>query len=271
LLSDQNADLQFPRVSPDGSKLMYQARKADHSIELRVTEIGSNSTETICKTDPGLPVTLLLTAEWSPDGGAIVFDSKTSDNSRIFLMNANGGDVHALTNGELPDFCPSFSSDGKEIFFARDFYGKPKLYRMNLDGSDARPFNSKAGYEQSQVMSPDGKVMLYSADRLDGRTMGLDIYATDPLHPDDEHLLMSRPMHDASAAFSPDGKRIVFTAQSDDNSEIYVANSDGTGLFRLTRNKANDSAPTFLADDRRIIFSSDRGGKFAIYEIDLSF
>ena len=44
-------------------------------------------------------------------------------------------------------------------------------------------------------------------------------------------------------------------------------NADGTGLLRLTRNLANDSTPQFSKDGKWIIFSSNRNGKFALYEI----
>lgn len=141
---------------------------------------------------------------------------------------------------------------------------------MNVDGTDVLPLDNKEGYEQSPSVSRDGKIV-FSADRLDGRRMGLDLYAIDQNAPENEHLLISLPMHEDLSTFSADGRRIAFAANGDGNSEIYFANSDGTGLVRLTRNKANDSAPTFLPDGRGIIFSSDRAGKYALYRIDLPF
>ena len=99
--------------------------------------------------------------------------------------------------------------------------------------------------------------------------MGLDIYAIELSQPDVEHFVISRPMHEASVVYSPDGGRIAFVARSDDNAEIYVANADGSGLLRITRNKANDGSPTFSADGKTLIFSSDRDGKFAIYQVDI--
>ena len=38
-------------------------------------------------------------------------------------------------------------------------------------------------------------------------------------------------------AWSPDGQRIAFDTVRDGNSEIYVVNSDGGGLRRLTRKR----------------------------------
>ena len=45
----------------------------------------------------------------------------------------------------------------------------------------------------------------------------------------------------------------------DGNSEIYVVNSDGGGLRRLTRNAGPDLAPAWSPDGRRIAFAGSRG------------
>jgi TolB protein len=55
--------------------------------------------------------------------------------------------------------------------------------------------------------------------------------------------------------FSPDGKRIVFTSNRDQQAEIYVMNANGTGQKRLTRRPGNDWAPDFSRDGARIAFT----------------
>ena len=47
-------------------------------------------------------------------------------------------------------------------------------------------------------------------------------------------------LDDSGPAWSPDGKKIVFTSNRDGNSEIYVMNADGSGQTNLTRNGADD-------------------------------
>jgi Tol biopolymer transport system component len=47
-------------------------------------------------------------------------------------------------------------------------------------------------------------------------------------------------------------------------------NSDGTGLLRLTRNAADDATPQWSRDGKNVIFSSNRTGKWAIYEMKIS-
>ena len=169
LIADDQADLQSPRVSPDRTKLLTQARLSDHRVELRLADLSSGVRKTIFTTSPGLPVTFLLFAAWSPDGSQIVFDNRTADNSQIFTVNADGGDLRQLTDGQQPDYSPEFSRDGRQIYFTRDFYGKPKIYVMDSDGGNARQLTNKSGYELGPAISPDGKTLLFSADRLDGR------------------------------------------------------------------------------------------------------
>jgi Tol biopolymer transport system component len=46
-------------------------------------------------------------------------------------------------------------------------------------------------------------------------------------------------------------------------------NIDEGHLIRLTRDLAEDSCPRWSRDGRRVIFGSERGGTFAVYEIEL--
>ena len=55
-----------------------------------------------------------------------------------------------------------------------------------------------------------------------------------------------------------DGTKLVFSSQRDGNPEIYVINADGTGLQRLTKNRAIDTKPSWSPDGSMIVFSSDR-------------
>jgi TolB protein len=269
MLSDSSADLEGPRLSRDGKKLVYQARLVDQSIELRLTNIEDQSTRAIYKTEPGMSTGFFSGPNWSPDGSQIVFASKASGNADIYVINSDGSALKKLTDDPLPDLSPVFSADGKEIFFVRDIYGKAKLFRMNADGSDARLLTGKEGYEMSPGISPDGRTLLFSGDRVDGKSKALDIFSVQLGDLSSEKILASRPSHDGMAVFSPDGRKVAFTSLGDGNREIYVMNADGSGLFRLTRNKAEDTYPTFSADGRGVIFSSNREGKFQIYQVAL--
>jgi hypothetical protein len=53
-------------------------------------------------------------------------------------------------------------------------------------------------------------------------------------------------------ALSPDGTRIAYQVMTRDDWEIHVAQADGTGEFRLTRDNQHDVLPRFIAPDRLI-------------------
>jgi dipeptidyl aminopeptidase/acylaminoacyl peptidase len=68
----------------------------------------------------------------------------------------------------------------------------------------------------------------------------------------------------ADPHISPDGKRIAFTVsesflkQGKTNAEIYVVNTDGSGLRRMTDNAAADNTPRWSPDGQSILFLSTR-------------
>jgi len=55
--------------------------------------------------------------------------------------------------------------------------------------------------------------------------------------------------------------KIAFVSNREGNYEIYVMNSDGSDVVRLTDNKALDFYPVWSSDGSRIAFISDRDGK----------
>src|SRR5215217_6088564 len=60
-------------------------------------------------------------------------------------------------------------------------------------------------------------------------------------------------------------EKIAFQTFRDDDSEIYVMNTDGSDQTRLTFSSGFDTNPEFSPDGSKIAFSTNRDGNFEIY------
>jgi hypothetical protein len=71
-----------------------------------------------------------------------------------------------------------------------------------------------------------------------------------------------------SPAPQPEKPKIAFVSDRDGNKEIYLINTDKTGLKRLTNDSAADIDPDFSPDGRKIVFTSSRNGYYQIYTMN---
>ena len=220
--------------------------------------------------------------------GQIAFVSRRDGNSEIYVMDTDGGNPQNLTNNPASDHSPSWSPDGKRIAFLSDRDGHfmngiptTEIYVMDADGRNQQNLTNNPSYDSSPSWSPDGKRIAFDSNR-DGR-FNFEIYVIDT---DGRNLqrLTNNPdpnghPDDRYPSWSPDGKRIVFSARReghvvhnrDITYEIYVMDADGGNEQRLTDNRNNDWYPAWSPDGKRIAFSADRKGNlgnFNIYVMD---
>lgn len=266
LLADDD-ELQTPNYSPNGQEIVYSVKLADKTGELRILNLSDQKSRLLLKTSSGNNY-----PRWSPDGNWIAFHQEVEGKWDVFKVRNDGTELTKLTDHPASDSLPDWFPDGKSLIFRTTRNGDASLseiYRMNADGSEQNPLKIEKGYLGWSVVSPDGSKLIYSCDRrqLRGGTLNLCVADADGSN---EKLLLERSGNNVQAAFSSDGKKIAFVANSDGNPEIYLMNADGTNLLRLTRNSAAEAGPVFSPDGKTIVFSSNRSGKFALYSIDIS-
>jgi tol-pal system beta propeller repeat protein TolB len=83
-----------------------------------------------------------------------------------------------------------------------------------------------------------------------------------------QHWLTQDSTNNHSPAWSPDGTKIAFVSERDNNSEIYVMDADGGNQTRLTRNEVYDSSPSWSPDGKQIAFMSFQGTDSEIYSMN---
>jgi Tol biopolymer transport system component/DNA-binding winged helix-turn-helix (wHTH) protein len=144
--------------SPDGMHLALQSARSgtnqiwlnstdgDHPVQL--TNIGWHS---------GTP-------RWSPDGRWIAFDARAEDHvhiySHIYVVDAEGRNLHAITHGDSDNYVPSWSRDGKSIYFASDRTGTRQIWKHSLDDGFEKRLSEHGGFDPLETY--DGQTIYYS-------------------------------------------------------------------------------------------------------------
>lgn len=191
---------------------------------------------------------------FSPDGKKLVFQSERDEKNpfyQIFTLDFETGDTTRVSPGAGKTTCAFFQPGAERLLFAS----------THLDPNAASKMQAEIDFRAS------GKQRRYSWDydeTMDIFTSGLD----------GKNLtqLTNTPGYDAEAAFSPDGKEIVFCStrsgyedanpSPEDKSrlekdpayygEIYRMNADGSGVTRLTNATGYDGGPFFSPSGKRI-------------------
>jgi Tol biopolymer transport system component len=88
------------------------------------------------------------------------------------------------------------------------------------------------------------------------------LYVSDP-DGMNERALLPGPESNYNASFSQDGRWIVFTSERFGSADLFRVHPDGTGLERLTEDKAFDDQGALSPDGRSLAFVSTRDGGFA--------
>lgn len=184
---------------------------------------------------------------WSPEGSRIAFDQRSQEDvSTIYAMKDDGSAVTELirdANG------PAWSPDGSKIAFYRCPGPECYVYVANADGSG----ETKLAQGAEPAWSPDGSRIAFYDWQGKYDIFVVNVDGTHELRLTDNAAKNALPSYD----WSPDGSKIAFSmtyAQSSD--DIYVMNSDGSGVTRLTFN--GGMMPAWSPDGSKIAFSSWR-------------
>ncbi len=207
---------------------------------------------------------------WSPDGRQLTFASSRANSQDIFAMDAQGGNPTNLTNIQGSDLEPAWSPDGKQIAFVswRDTNlttGTAQLYLMNPSGTNQVRLTFDTNYYRGPSWSPDSRQIAFwgGPGRSQIYVINANGTAMRPLTMDN---LM--PYENIHSAWSPDGTRIAFSSNRDDDYDIYVMNADGSNVTRLIDSPGDDFSPAWSPDGMCITFTSYRDGNAELYAMN---
>jgi len=228
-----------PALSPSGDRMaflsnrkgyfeIYLVSSFDNTITRKLVEGETReSLEEMHWLRPGMG--------WSPDGKRIVFAAKGGARDVIHILDVEKAEITDTYSFDLDGiFSPSWSPDGRRIAFEGVSDGQSDIYVFNIKSGKLVKVTDDVFSDLSPSWSPDGRRIAFASDRgsfPDSLAAG-EVRMQDP-------------------------PKLQY--------DIYVINSDGSGLRRLTSGDADERTPVWSPDGGRIAFTSDRNGIFNIY------
>ena len=152
-----------PDYSPDGKQIVFTSGRS------------GNNAIWVCESDGSKPRLLYScgpyvtgSPRWSPDGKWIAFDSRScapgaNGNPDVYLLSANGGQPHRLTEDPAEDVVPSWSRDGRWIYFGSNRGGSMQIWKLPVADGTPVQVTTQGGYEAFESM--DGQYLYYTKGR----------------------------------------------------------------------------------------------------------
>ncbi len=206
----------------------------------------------------------------SPDGHSVVFASRASGNSDIYLQRVGGKNVLNLTkDSPADDTQPAFSPDGRHIAFRSERDGGG-IFLMEATGESVRRLED-FGYHPA--WSPDGSEVVCATGgfaRPDYRWgYGSKLFAVsvgsglgDP-RSGGKRLISGKITDALQPNWSPHSRRIAYR----DGFDISTVAIQGGEAVPVTRDPARDWNPVWSPDGRYLYFSSDRSGSMNLWRV----
>jgi Tol biopolymer transport system component len=265
-----------PAWSPDGGRILY----ADEGA---FDPLSRNDVSALWEVDAagGEPRKLFdgdaVDPSWSPNGLRIAYwtnyvGASDSGNRDIFTIRPDGTDPVPVTQDADVDWNPVWAPDGGHLYFSSDRGGSMNLWRIPIDEASGRtlgepePVTVPARWAGWLSLSARGDRLAYVA--LDTRSnimrRPLDPETLAPVGHAEAVTRGALPLSDFE--LSPDGEQIVLRTDRGQE-DLYLVRSDGTGMRKLTDDPLRDRGPSWSPDAERILFYSNRGGRWEVWEM----
>jgi TolB protein len=203
----------------------------------------------------------------SPDGKEMIYIMVIAGREQLMRRAVDGSYVKQLTTDAADHEDPAWSPDGKHVAFVLIKGGREQIQIMNPDGSGVEPLTPPEVKTIHPDWSSDSRSIAYCTDD-DLAPPKKNAAEIDSIELATRKItrLISGGVN-TYPVWSPDGKRIAFRRMlGETNSEVFVANADGSDARNLTNDPAFDGWPAWSPDGKKIAFASNRGNQnYQIY------
>ena len=248
--------------SRDGARLAYVVSDADtFYVETRTFPSGEPRRVTLAGRSQGR-----FDLSWSPDERFVAYVDApgfTAQVTQLWLLRLEDSDVVPLTDGRANDRTPSWSPDGRDIYFVSNRGGSSDLWVQRVDREgmlvgEAEPLTSGVGMREASL-SADGTKLVYAQGRRITNLWRAPIRSDRPANwSDAEQLTFDQSAIDC-VDLSPDRTRLAFNSDRGGHHNIWTMPVDGGPMEQLTFEVMPDWCPSYSPDGKELLIYSFRG------------
>ena len=283
LTSHSASELPFS-FTPDDSAVLFGAARLDTAGN-RLFPTGSQPELYRVPVDGGRVIQVLGTpaedARFSRDGRFLIYhDKKGGENEwrkhhtsaiarDIWVYDTSNQTHHIITQFPGEDRSPIFTHDEKGFFYLSEESGSFNVHRLDVGGGASIQITNFKTHPIRFLSLADNGILcfgydgaIYTQNAAAGAEPRLvPITLADGLRSNNEIVI---PISGGAREFavSPNGKEIAVVVRGG----IFVSNVEGGMTKRITTSSGQETALSFSPDGNAIIYASERGGRWGVYE-----
>ncbi|HEX3130889.1 MAG TPA: protein kinase [Thermoanaerobaculia bacterium] len=265
-----------PAWSPNGREIAV-ATEGIVDPGMRKSESEVWILDTVSRLRRRIPVDDGVQPSWSPHGWRLAYWGVPAGSARriLWTVAAEGGQPAKLLDDGFSNWNPVWSPDGAWLYFGSDRSGSLNLWRLPIDERTGaprgkpEPVTTPAMASGFWSLSADGRHMVYAANES---RSNIESFPFDPvrLRVTGPGTAVTRGSNLVrSCSVSPDGLRIAFHAALP-REDLFVVGTDGERQRQLTDDAAKDRQPFWSPDGSRLLFYSNRGGRYEAWLLSLA-
>jgi TolB protein len=187
--------------------------------------------------------------------------------NKSYLVNKSytGASMRRQAHAFVDDFLAALGRKGiggTKIAYKRDTGSAGEIYVADFDGYDAQAVTSDGVIVAAPTWVP-GKLGLYYVSYKNG---GPEILSHD-LNTGRRSRFAAYAGSNISPAVSPDGSKVAMILSKDGATDLYVCNTDGSGLRRLTKSREDESSPCWSPDGQWICYAGKVNERRALWKV----
>lgn len=192
---------------------------------------------------------------WSPDRTRFVFASTIAGEYGLYIYELGCACVKGIIPLPVAAYEPAWSPVDNRLAFT----ASGGIYTVNLDGSELTQL-TESGF--NPTWSPDGARIAYTVWAGGIRVLRIQEIGVPG------YFQLPTPGSDYNPDWSPDGSQLAFASAQGDSVNLYIINTDGTGLRQLTDSADHEYAPSWSPDGGRIAYVVSSKDQVSVYQVN---